>query len=136
MSTIRSEIELRHSVSIQKADFQLHGFLAWEPALSLVPNPQQVLVHPSICVRIANPCISNGEEVIFVLTGTAGYPRMEAFVKFGRIMYDTNVRREFATTGHMVDDKACWATMCFISSLAASRLAFFSHDGGRHAFYG
>lgn len=68
-------------------------------------NPQQLLVHSSTCVRTANPCISNGEEVIVVLTGTAGCPRREAFVKFGRIMYETNVRREFATTGHLVDDK-------------------------------
>ena len=68
-------------------------------------NPQQGLVHSSICVRTANDCISNGEEVPFVLTGTAGYPRREAFVNFGRIMYDTNVRRGLATTGHLVDDR-------------------------------
>ena len=109
-------------------------------ALSLVANPQQVLVHSSICVRTANPCISNGEEVIFVLTGAAGYPRREAFVNFGRIMYDTNLRRGSANDSFHDRPcgrrQACWATMCFIGSLAASRLAFFSHDGGQHACYG
>ena len=131
MSTIRSEIELRHIVSLQKADFQLHGFSALESALSLVANPRQVLVQSSICLRTAIPCISNGEEAFFVLTGTDGYPMREAFVNFGRIMYDTNLGRGLANDSFY--DRpfgrrhACWATMYFISPLAAFRLAFISH---------
>ena len=96
-------------------------------------NPQQVSVHSSICVRTANLCISDSEEVIFVLTGTAGYPKREAFVNFGRVMYDTNVRRGLATTGHLVDDRLV-GLRC-VSSLPSLLLdwrSFFMMEDGMH----
>ena len=97
-------------------------------------NPQQASVLSSLCVRTANLCTSDGEEVIFVLTGTAGYPKREAFVNFGRIMYDTNV--SLATTGHLVDDRLV-GLRC-VSSLPSLLLDWrsFLMRGGRHACYG